>query len=327
MTNQNLSIPALAAKVTDEASAYEFLEELRWGDEPVCPHCGTIGNAAFLNAKGEGRKTRTGKISPRRVWKCREKECRKQFTVLVGTIFHGTKIPVRTWLFVVVEMCASKNGVAAREIQRKYGLTPKSAWFMTQRIRHAMVDAAPGSLVGTIVADETYIGGKPRYKSGSMRAEGGEKHYPPKAKVFTLLNRDTGEVRSRVVPDVTADTLSQAIMQSVDVDRSRLWTDESHVYNRVGTFFGLGHDAVYHAGHEYARGEITTNAVESFFGQLKRSIDGTHHHVSHEHLHRYLAEFDFRYTTRRMTDAQRVNRLMGQTANRRLSYRPLTSGA
>ncbi|MGZ7000037.1 MAG: transposase, partial [Acidimicrobiia bacterium] len=153
------SIPALAAKIPDEASAYKFLEDLRWDGKPVCPHCGSIADHYFLSAKNGGRKTRTGKVSERRVWKCRD--CRKQFTVLVGTIFHGTKIPLRTWIFVVYEMCASKNGLAAREIERKYDLTAKSAWFMTHRIREAMRrEPLAGLLTGTIIADETWVGGK-----------------------------------------------------------------------------------------------------------------------------------------------------------------------
>jgi len=315
----DLSIPGLAARLTDEAAAYELLEELRWNGKPVCPHCGSVAKHYFLSPKAsEGRKTRTGTVTARRVWKC--KDCRKQFTVLVGTIFHGTKIPLRTWLFVVIEMCASKNGVAAREIQRKYNLTAKSAWFMTQRIREAM-KANPGTLVGTIIADETNIGGKPKYKQGKLRGRPGEKNYPEKSKVLTLVNRDTGEARSRVIPDVTSDTLGTAIMRAVDIDNSQLMTDEWQGYDMVGRWFGNGHQTVFHAGHEYVRGNVTTNAVESFFSQLKRSIDGTHHAVSHQHLHRYLAEFDFRHSTRKLSDAKRVARLMGQTHGRRLQYR------
>lgn len=136
MAKQEFSIPALMQRLTSEASAYELLEELRWNGVPVCPHCGSANKHYFLKPKGEGRKTRTGSISERRVWKC--KDCRRQFTVLVGTVFHGSKIPVRTWVLVVLEMCASKNGVSAREIERKYDLTPKSAWFMLHRIREAM---------------------------------------------------------------------------------------------------------------------------------------------------------------------------------------------
>ena len=125
----DLSILTLSEKLRTEADAYEFLEDLRWNGQPVCPHCGSVRKPYFLKpANGESRKTRTGTASQRRVWKCAD--CRKQFSVLTGTIFHGTKIPVRTWIFVVFEMCSSKNGVAAREIQRKYGLTGKSSWHM-----------------------------------------------------------------------------------------------------------------------------------------------------------------------------------------------------
>ncbi|MDP9445169.1 MAG: transposase [Actinomycetota bacterium] len=137
MAKQSNSIPVLMAQSETEADAYALLERLRWDGHPVCPHCGSLARHYFLRpANGASRKTRTGAASERRVWKC--KDCRKQFSVLTGTIFHGTKIPVRTWLMVVFEMCASKNAVAAREIERKYDLTAKSAWFMVHRIREAM---------------------------------------------------------------------------------------------------------------------------------------------------------------------------------------------
>lgn len=150
----------LADQLRAEADAYEFLEELRWFGSPACPHCGGL-NPYFLTPKnGQTRKTRTGTVSERRVWKCRE--CRKQFSVLTGTIFHGTKIPVRTWCLVIFEIASSKNGVAAREIERKYGLTAKSTWFMMHRIREAMKrEPIAGLLTGYVAADETYIGGKP----------------------------------------------------------------------------------------------------------------------------------------------------------------------
>jgi transposase-like protein len=300
MTNPaiDLTIPGLAERIPDEDAAYRTLEDLRWPNGPVCPHCGSVKPPYFLNPQGEGRKTRTGKVSQRRVWKCSEKECRKQFSVLTGTIFHGSKIPVRTWLFAVVEMCASKNGVAARELQRKYDLTPKSAWFMAHRIREAMARQAPGALVGTIIADETWIGGRSRLTHGTLaenlKGKGRpDRHTPGKTIVCTLIHRETGEARSRVVPSVTADTLGAATASQVDLDRSRLMTDEA-AGHEVGLEFGGGHETVIHSAGEYVRGDVTTNPVESFFSQLKRSVDGTFHHVSPEHLDRYLAEFDFR---------------------------------
>ena len=167
MSKQELSIPQLANLVQTEADAYEFLEELRWseGTPDACPLCGVTESKFYFLAPrdgSEGRKTRTGANTQRRVWKCAA--CRKQFSVLTGTVFHGSKIPVKTWLFVVFEMCASKNGVSGREIERKYDLTPKSAWFMLHRIREAMKPGTPlgGLLGGAVQVDETWIGGNPK---------------------------------------------------------------------------------------------------------------------------------------------------------------------
>jgi transposase-like protein len=130
-----------------ETDAYLFLEDQRWHGEPLCPHCGSE-RVFYLNPQGEGRKTRTGTVSDRRVWKCGA--CRKQFSAMTGTIFHGSKVELRIWLMVFVEMCANKNGMAAREIERKYGVAPKTAWFMAHRVREAMKHRAPDSLVGAI---------------------------------------------------------------------------------------------------------------------------------------------------------------------------------
>jgi transposase-like protein len=145
----------LADKLRTEADAYLFLEQLRWGQRPVCPHCGSVGDHYFLTpANGRSRKTRTGSASERRVWKCRD--CRKQFSVLTGTPFHGTKIPIRTWLFVIFDACAAKNGISAREIERHYGLTPRTAWHLMHQLREAMkLEPIAGLLSGRVVADET----------------------------------------------------------------------------------------------------------------------------------------------------------------------------
>ncbi|MCU1465627.1 MAG: putative transposase for insertion sequence element [Actinomycetia bacterium] len=321
---ERISIPALGKRVQSEADAYEFMEEMRWAGQPVCPHCGSVREHYFLTPKAEaGRATRRGKVSERRVWKCAA--CRRQFSVLTGTVMHSSKIPVKTWLFVIVEICSSKNGVSAREIQRKYELTPKTAWHMLHRLREAMKRGdAFQPMTGTIVADEAYIGGQSRRKYGHLRADI-EHIVPAKAVVFTLINAESGEARSKVVPNVKGDTLWSAIRAQVDMPNSRLMTDESMSYRGVGREFGLGHDSVTHNLGEYVRGDVSTNRAENYFGQLKRSIDGTFHKVSHEHLDRYLAEFDFRYSTRKLTDTQRVYRLMGQVAGRRLAYRPLTN--
>lgn len=316
-----LSITALADRIRTEADAYEFLEQLRWSGEPVCPHCGSDRSPYFLKpSNGSSRSTRTGSVSERRVWKCAG--CRKQFSALTGTIFHGTKIPVRTWLFVIFEMCSSKNGVAAREIQRKYHLTAKSAWFMLHRIREAMKkQPLAGLLTGMVVSDETWIGGRPANRHGHdprRHTQGNT----DKVTVQSLISTETGEVRSRVVPDVTGENLRHALATHTDPKRTHLVTDSHFAYRRVADDLGFAsHETVDHSRGEYVRGNVTTNHAEGFFSQLKRSIDGTHHHVSKEHLHRYLGEFDFRYSTRKMDDTKRTELMMQQVAGRRLTYR------
>lgn len=319
MSKQEFSIPALMAKVPTEADAYLMLESLRWERGIACPHCGSVAAHYFLKPRStEGRKTRTGSVSQRRVWKCRD--CRKQFSVLTGTIFHGTKIPLRTWLFVVFEMCASKNGVAAREIERKYDVTPKSAWFMIHRIREAMKREPLAGLLSstTVVADETWIGGKP----GNMHADKRPKWASAKVPVVSLVDKRTGEVRSQVVPNVNGATLRKVILANVDTITTDLHTDSWKGYLGIGTEM-RSHESVNHREGEYVRGEVSTNQAEGYFSQLKRSIDGTHHHVSVEHLSRYLAEFDFRHSTRKATDSERM-RLVINTLGRRLTYKPLT---
>lgn len=322
---EQFSVMSLADKVTTEADAYAFMEKLRWNGVPQCPHCLGTERISFIRpANGTSRKTRTGSNSERRVWHCGP--CRKQFSVLTGTCFHGTKISVRKWLFVIFEMCASKNGVSAREIERKYSLTAKSAWFMLHRIREAMTAGPVAEMFrGVVIADETFIGGKPRNRHQQGRPRkghgAGTKTGPgyDKVAVLSLVNKQTGEVRSQVVPDVTGPTLRKAIAEQVDIAGSVLHTDGGGQYRQMGQEF-IDHQYVDHGTHEYVRGDVTTNHAEGYFSQLKRSIDGTHHHVSREHLQRYLSEFDFRYTTRSLSDSARMVRLFGQVAGKRLTY-------
>jgi transposase-like protein len=321
---QRITVNELSKRLRSEADAYLLLEELRWGDNAECPHCGSDDVRYIAPANGVSRRTRTGTMSERRVWRCRG--CRRQFSVLTGTIMHGTKVSVRSWLFIIFEMCASKNGVAAREIERKYGVAARTAWFVMHRIREAMKDDGLTMFRGVVVADETFIGGKFRNMHKSKRpdqkagSEGGAAHKIP---VLTLIDVDTGQARSRVLPRVTAATLRKAISEQTDMPSTTLYTDGSTSYFEVGREVA-NHESVDHNADQYVRyvdgAVITSNHAESFFAQLKRSIDGTYHRVSSEHLHRYLAEFDFRHTTRKMTDTERMTLLMGQVAGRRLTY-------
>ena len=311
-----LNLATLAKHLTDEAAAWELVESIRWPSGPICPHCHNTDKHYFLEPQSGYRETSTGKRTYRRVWKCAS--CRKQFSVLVGTVFHGSHIPLSKWLLGIHMMCAGKNGVAAHELHRQLGVTYKTAWFMAHRIRYAMSRSPLGDrLTGTIEADETYIGGKRR---GDRRGRpGGASHKTP---VVSLVQRD-GEVRSTVVADVTGATLGSILKEHVDPD-AVLMTDEYAAYKSPAQGFAA-HHTVNHSLGEYDRGTVTSNTVEGYFSQLKRSIDGTHHHVSRDHLHRYLGEFDYRYSTRKTTDGERTAKTIRQAAGRRLTYEPVTS--
>ena len=313
------NLMSLAKSIKTEADAYSYMESLRWPSGPICPHCGSMEKHYFLKPKtadGLARKTRTGELTQRRVWKC--KTCRKQFSVITGTVFHGSKVPLHTWLMVVFEMCSNKNGIAAREIERKYGVAPKTAWFMTHRLREAMKRKAPGALIGPVIVDETWFGGDPKNRHGHK--PGGKKGRTEKTPIVALIDTATGEVRSQAVPTITGETLRQVIAEHTPLASARLYTDSSLAYRTV-TPAVREHQTVNHNVGEYVRGDVSVNRAENFFSQLKRSIDGTHHHISKAHLHRYLTEFDFRYSTCDMSDAARMGRLMGQVGGRRLAYR------
>ncbi|MCU1463385.1 MAG: putative transposase for insertion sequence element [Acidimicrobiales bacterium] len=339
----------------DEEAAYELLEELRWPTGPICSHCGH-DKAYFLTPKDPAGRVSGphGKRSVRRVWKCAK--CRKQFSVLTDTIFQGTKIKLTDWLTVMVLVSSAKNGISGREVERLIGVTPETAWFMLHRLREAMRrESVLAPLSGVVVADETYIGGVERNKhkgdrpapvsssgAGPVRVIPGQREKQnrgPKGNksiVLSLISTETGEARSRVVPDVTGATLRKAIAEQVDMPNTTLHTDEWKGYNAVAQELA-GHKTVNHSEDEYVRVEkvrgedgqvsrnvITSNQAENYFSQLKRSIDGTHHHVSKEHLQRYLDEFDFRYSTRKLSDTARLQRMVDQVDGRRLTYRPLT---
>ena len=191
---ERVTVTDLALKIQSEADAYAFFESLRWPDgKVVCPHCGSEARHYFLAATMPGgRRTRTGAVSERRVWKCRD--CRKQFSVITGTVMHGTKAPIRVWLFVIFEMAANKNGIAALEIQRKYGVANRTAWFMCHRVREAMLRTSPDKMLGTIVSDETYIGGEPKNRHADKRYP--EQRHEPKSVVPGERGSAPGAARS-----------------------------------------------------------------------------------------------------------------------------------
>jgi transposase-like protein len=234
-----------------------------------------------------------------------------------GTFMHATKIPVRTWLMVIFEMCASKNGVAAREIDRKYGLCPRTAWHMLHRIREAMNHNDFVLFSGDVVADEVYIGGDPIFRHADKR---GPRYTSDKTPVVTIIDEDTRKVRSTVVSWVDSKSLGDVLRANVDMATTTLHTDSHRGYVPVGTKMA-GHYAVDNKAGIYATDKTNgTNLCENYFAQLKRGLKGTHIHVDPKHLHRYLNEFDYRYSTCDLTDTERMADL-GTRLNGRLPYR------
>ena len=299
-----------AKRFKNERAARKHLEAIRWPDGPYCPHCGCMDNAHRI----KGKSARPG------LWFCGD--CRKQFTVTVGTLFERSKVPLHKWLLANHLICASKKGMSAHQLHRMLGVTYKTAWFMAHRIREAMRDVKPDPVGGqnkVVEADETYVGGKAK-----NRAFGPP---PKKEAVFALVERE-GKVHSFHVPAVNAKTLRPILVTHADRD-SYLMTDEAGAYVRVGREYS-GHGTVNHSINEYVRGGFWyTNTVENYFSILKRGITGVYQHVSQQHLKRYLGEFDFRYNEREglgVTDDDRTVKALRGITGKRLTYRR-TNGA
>ena len=289
-----------------ENEARQTLESLRWKDGVICPRCESK-NITKIEAK-EGKTTRKG------LYRC--KDCRKQkksnqFTVTVGSIFEDSHIHLDVWLQAIILLCSSKKGMSAHQLHRQLGITYKTAWFMAHRIRYAMQTKSKRKMKGVIEADETYVGGKSR-RVGQLTG------FENKTPVVSLVQRN-GKVRSFVVPTVSAKSLKAVLTENISPDAD-LMTDELNSYKNIGKGFA-SHQTVTHKNYEYVRGDITTNRVEGFFSILKRGINGVYHHVSKEHLHRYLAEFDFRYNNRKVDDDKRTISAIAGFEGKRLTYR------
>ncbi len=297
-----------APHFNDEAAAYAYVEARLWANGRVCPHCGVIDRSGPL----KGKSSRVG------LYKCYA--CRKAFTVKIGTIFEDSHIAMRDWLTAIHLICSSKKGISSNQLHRTLGITLKSAWFLSHRIREAMgeglssEDAGPlGGKNKVVETDETYVGGK---------AKNRKNHVPLKEAVLSLVERG-GKVRSRHVADVSAKTLKDAMVTQID-KASYIMTDEAPVYGKIGDEFA-GHGTVNHSAEEYVRAYFWhTNTVEGYFSILKRGVTGVYHHVSAAHLHRYLKEFDFRYNQRiafGIDDNARSEKALRGFVGKRLTYR------
>ena len=288
----------------DDEAARAWFEARIWPDGPFCPHCGSTTVTRL-----QGKKHRPG------LFQCND--CREQFTVTVNTVCERSKIPLHRWCMAIYLLNSSKKGMSALQMHRMMGGSYKTAWFMMHRIREAMREGKlPGGLGGqnkVVEADETYVGGKARNRKNKV---------PAKTAVLSLVERD-GKVRSFPIGNVTATTLRPIIVSHVS-RASYLMTDESPVYPVIGREFA-GHGTVNHSAEEYVRAHFWhTNTVEGYFSILKRGIVGVYHWVSEAHLHRYAAEFDFRYNHRvalGYTDMQRTEIAAAGIYGKRLTYR------
>jgi transposase-like protein len=301
MDTNNLTLADVSSFTEDQAR--DYFESIRWPKGPDCAHCGSPRVTRL-----HGKSTRPGLL------KCND--CRKPFTVTVGTILEDSHIPLRKWVIGFHMMCSSKKGYSAKQLQRNLGIASyKSAWHMAHRIRYAMSTGPLAELLaGTVEVDETYVGGKPRRGDGKFHKRGRGTNKTP---VVALVQRH-GSVRTRVVNSVDATTLKAALQDNVSRDASIL-TDELQAYRRATKGSKGGHLTVNHSMGEYSRGGVNTNTAESFFALLKRGVYGTFHSVSKQHLRRYCDEFSFRWNSRDVTDGERTDTAIRGGEGKRLT--------
>lgn len=287
----------------DEAAAFKYVEDRVWPTGPVCPHCACVERIGKL----EGKSTRQG------VYKCYN--CRKPFTVRVGTIFEDSHIALKLWLQAIFLIASSKKGISSNQLHRTLGVTLKTAWFLSHRIRLAM-DGDVGKLGGggeIVEADEAYFGKKP----GARKVRGG---FAAKNTIFALVQRN-GKVKSTHITGKNFHNVKKAFKQHLD-SSANLMTDEHKKFRKIGQNYA-SHETVNHGAKEYARGNVNTNTIEGVFSIFKRGMIGTYQHCDSDHLHRYLAEFDFRYNNRvalEINDRERADNLLANVSGKRLTY-------
>lgn len=320
----------------DEQAAINYVENRIWPNGRVCPHCGVVDRSGRL----ENQRTKPSKANPEGklilgLWKCYA--CRKPFTVKVGTIFEDSHVPMHLWLQAIVMMCSSKKGISSNQLHRTLGVTLRTAWHMSHRIRlmmapHGDVFGPVGGEGKTIEVDETYYGKRDgKYDGWDFNNETGWRHRSGptanKIPVVTLVERG-GIARSIMAENITARELRRIVFAHADT-RSDLMTDQRSAYRGIGRQFA-SHESVNHGAGEYVRGEAHTNTVEGFYSIFKRGMRGIYQHCDERHLHRYLAEFDFRYSNRvalGVDDGERAARTVQGAVGKRLTYRTTRSQA
>ena len=309
----------------DEAAAFAHIESVLWPHGTVCPHCGTVGSSYKL----EGVRSKPSKKNPQGkerhgLYKCRSKECRKQFTVRKGTIFEESHLPMTKWLQAIYLMVSSKKGFSAHQMHRVLEVQYKTAWFLCHRIREAMRSGGDldvfGGGGGDVEVDETFIGMEP----GAVKKPGASH----KMKVLSLVDRQSGRARSIVVDKLSKAEIWPVLRANIDKE-ARILTDEARHYRGIGYHFG-GHERVNHSAGEYVRmtdKTVHTNTVEGYYSIFKRGMKGVYQHCAKKHLHRYLAEYDFRYNHRSangIEDGERATFALRGVAGKRLTYGPIS---
>lgn len=298
----------------NEKAAYKFVEARLWKDGRVCPHCGCVDRSGEL----KGKTTRIG------LYKCYE--CRKPFTVKIGTIFESSRVKLNLWLQAIALVAASKKGISANQLARIIGVSTKTAWFMEHRLREAMKDG--GGILGgngIVEMDETYYGKKKvqatettsgRPFTGSKSGRG-----PANKRAIVAMVERGGKVRSFHVERADKHTVASIVVDNISKEAT-LYTDESRLYKGADAHV-KGHDSVHHARGEYARGQVNTNSIEGFFSVFKKGMNGIFQHCDEKNLHRYLQEFDFKYNTRQAlgySDKDRADMMLAGVVGKRLMY-------
>lgn len=299
----------------DETAAREWLEARLWPQGPICPHCGVVDQATLM----KGKSHRPG------LYQCNA--CREPFTVTVGTLYERSKIPLTKWLMATYLLMSSKKGMSAKQMSRMLGISYKSTWFLMHRIRESLANAPKrdfGSEGGAVEMDETYYGVAPDADLTKHQ------NWAQKNKIVSLIDRDTGAARSIVVGSVDRPTVARIMRENISRN-AHLITDEAQVYRSPGVFLASKHSAVNHSKDEWvsrANPEVHTQTIEGFFSIFKRGMKGVYQHCGSQHLHRYVAEFDFRYSNRvklGVDDMARTERAITGIAGKRLTYRRINA--
>ena len=303
----------------DEAKAFEFLESIVWAGGVTCPHCGVVGGRIYDLAGVRGKPSKKNPEGAIRYGLKKCGECRKQFTMKVGTVFEHARMPLHLMLQAVHLMVSNKKGISAHQLSRVLEVQYKSAWFLAHRIREAMRsgDLAPfGAGGGAVEVDETFIGVDPKANTDVK-----SRNWVQRNKVLALVDRDTRRTRMMVIDDLKVATIAPIVVANVAAE-ARLMTDEAPRYIPIGRRFAA-HGSVNHGAKEYGRGLIHTNTIEGSFSIFKRGMKGVYQHCAAKHLHRYLAEFEFRYNNRAahgVDDRQRAVTVLAGISGKRLTY-------